>query len=457
MVKYGVDLGHRTWLAFLNKIGWMKEQVDKVICHQVGSVHHDLILKTLGTAARKGLFDLPLSRQHRHGVAALDGRAGGGARLPAHRRPRRFPGPRQRPELPDARDRVVTDLYPFQGHFLDLNGLRYHYLDEGHGEPVVMLHGNPTWSFYYRRLVLALRDSCRTIVPDHIGCGLSDKPDDSHYRYTLEQRVRDLEMLLDHLAITRDVTLVLHDWGGMIGMAYATRHPERIRRLVILNTAAFHLPAAKPLPWSLWLCRNTALGAFLVRGPNLFCRMATFACCRRRRMPRPLRRAYIAPYNSWANRIAVLRFVQDIPLRPGDPSYDLVSAVQDGLHRLRNVPMLICWGEKDFVFDRHFLAEWQRRFPAAEVHRIADKGARATPVVNPKSRIRHFLDLGQQHAGADRVDRTGLDQDAVARSRLDTVEQLFDLSPSESPPGIRPGRRPASSRRRSHFPARLPG
>ncbi|MBY0525902.1 MAG: alpha/beta fold hydrolase [Gemmataceae bacterium] len=237
-----------------------------------------------------------------------------------------------------------------------------------------MVHGNPTWSFYYRNLVQALRDEYRTIVPDHMGCGLSDKPDDKRYRYTLDQRVRDLEALLDHLKLDRDVTLVLHDWGGMIGMAYATRHPERIRRLVILNTAAFHLPKTKSLPWSLWLCRNTALGAWLVRGPNLFCRMAARICCLRHPMPKALRQAYISPYNSWANRIAVLRFVQDIPLRPGDPSYNLVSSVEAGLEQFRSVPMLICWGEKDFVFDGHFLAEWQKRFPQAEVHRLADAG-----------------------------------------------------------------------------------
>jgi len=267
-----------------------------------------------------------------------------------------------------------NDSYPFQGHSLALNGLRYHYLDEGQGEPVVMLHGNPTWSFYYRRLVLALRDSYRTIVPDHIGCGLSDKPDDGRYRYALEQRVSDLEALLEHLSVERDITLVVHDWGGMIGMAYATRHPERIRRLVVLNTGAFHLPATKRLPWSLWLCRNTALGAWLVRGPNLFCRVGARVCCKRHPMSAALRQAYVAPYNSWANRIAVLRFVQDIPLRPGDPSYARVSEVQEKLALLRGVPMLICWGEKDFVFDRHFLAEWEARFPEAEVHRIPDAG-----------------------------------------------------------------------------------
>src|SRR5712691_11792206 len=111
-------------------------------------------------------------------------------------------------------------LYPFASHFVDQGGLKQHYLDEGRGEPVVMLHGNPAWSFYYRNLVRALHDSYRAIVPDHIGCGLSDKPDDSRYDYSLRQRAKDLEALLDHLGVRQDITLVLHDWGGMIGMAY---------------------------------------------------------------------------------------------------------------------------------------------------------------------------------------------------------------------------------------------
>jgi haloalkane dehalogenase len=268
---------------------------------------------------------------------------------------------------------MVSDLYPFQGHFFDRDGLRLHYIDEGAGKPVVMLHGNPTWSFYYRNLVLALRDSHRTIVPDHIGCGLSDKPDDSRYSYTLAQRVSDLESLLDHLEITRDITLVLHDWGGMIGTAYAVRHPERIARMVILNTAGFHKPAGKRLPRSLWWCRNTPLGPFLIRGLNAFCLGAARYCVMRPMSP-DVRAGYLAPYDSWANRIAVLRFVQDIPLTPADPSFALVSEVQDKLERLRDVPMLICWGMRDFVFDGEYLAEWERRVPRAQVHRFPDAG-----------------------------------------------------------------------------------
>lgn len=276
--------------------------------------------------------------------------------------------------LPTSKPPVAVEpLYPFTGRYLDVGGSRCHYLDEGRGEPLVMLHGNPTWSFYYRNLVLGLRDAYRTIVPDHIGCGLSDKPDDAHYEYSLRQRVADLEMLLDHLELRNNLTLVLHDWGGMIGMAFAHRHPERIKRLVILNTAAFPLPPAKRLPSSLWWCRTPLLGPLLVRGLNAFSRGAVRYCVRKP-LPPDVRNGYLAPYDSWRNRIAVLRFVQDIPLTPGDRGFDLVREVADGLYRFASLPMLICWGERDFVFDRHFLDEWRRRFPAAETHVFADAG-----------------------------------------------------------------------------------
>jgi cis-3-alkyl-4-acyloxetan-2-one decarboxylase len=267
----------------------------------------------------------------------------------------------------------VAPLYPFSSHYLDLGGLRCHYLDEGQGNPVVMVHGNPTWSFYYRNLVLGLRDTYRVIVPDHVGCGLSDKPGDALYEYSLRQRVTDLETLLDHLELHDNLTLVLHDWGGMIGMAFAHRHPERIKRLVLFNTAAFPMPTGKRLPWPLWLCRNTPLGPFLVRGLNAFSYGAVRYCVRKPMSP-AVRDGYLAPYDSWRNRIAVLRFVQDIPLAPGDRGFDLVKEVAEGLHRFSSLPTLICWGERDFVFDGYFLDEWRRRFPAAEVHRFSDAG-----------------------------------------------------------------------------------
>jgi haloalkane dehalogenase len=256
-------------------------------------------------------------------------------------------------------------LYPFRSHYLRIGTFNCHYLDEGSGEPLVMLHGNPTWSFYYRSLVRGLSGRYRVVAPDHIGCGLSDKPSPERYRYRLARRVSDLEALLDHLGLSANITLVLHDWGGMIGMAYAVKHPERIRRLVLLNTAAFFPPAGKRLPLRLWLIRNfTRLSAPLVLGLNLFARAALVMASRRGLAPE-VRTGLIAPYDSRAHRIATLKFVQDIPLTPRDPSYAMVASVSERLPVLADVPMLLLWGRHDFVFDCDYLAEWQRRFPAA--------------------------------------------------------------------------------------------
>ncbi|MFU8802524.1 MAG: alpha/beta fold hydrolase [Bradymonadaceae bacterium] len=269
---------------------------------------------------------------------------------------------------------VPGHLYPFDANFFDIGGdVRMHYVDEGQGLPVVMVHGNPTWSFYYRRLISAVSKTHRVIVPDHIGCGFSDKPGDDLYQYTLKSRVDDLERLLDSLEITEKVTLVLHDWGGMIGMAYASRYPERIHRIVLLNTAAFRLPVTKPLPWTLRLARDTGLGALLVNQLNAFSRGAARFCVTQK-MSAEVAAAYTAPYDTPENRIATLRFVQDIPLSPGDPAFEIVQGVEENLGQFDDRPVLICWGGKDFVFDRHFLARWKEILPSAKVVEFPDAG-----------------------------------------------------------------------------------
>jgi haloalkane dehalogenase len=264
--------------------------------------------------------------------------------------------------------------YPFTPRRFDRRGLGLSYLDEGAGDPVVMLHGNPTWSFYYRNLVVALRDKYRCVAPDHVGGGLSDKPPEALYDYSLKSRVDDLEALLDHLGLRENLTLVLHDWGGMIGMGFAARHPERVKRLVVSNTGAFPLPRTKRFPWSLWLGRNTRLGAWLILKRNAFCRAAASWCVTRKPLPPDVRAMYLQPYDSPEHRVAVLKFVQTIPLRPSDAGYDIVSDTASSLEKFRAVPTLLLWGMKDFVFDRHFLAEWQRYFPHAETHTWPDCG-----------------------------------------------------------------------------------
>lgn len=268
--------------------------------------------------------------------------------------------------------------YPFQPQRIEIRpGIAMSYLDEGprDGEVVVMLHGNPSWSYYWRKLVLGLRDRYRCIVPDHVGMGLSDKPGDHdatpNYTYTLQSRVDDVETLLEHLGITGPVTLAVHDWGGGIGFGWGLKHSAQIKRLVILNTGAFPLPAAKPLPKALKLGRDLALGTLLIRGFNAFSSVASFVGVEQK-MPPAVRRAYVAPYDTWVNRIATSRFVQDIPLGPGDAAWPLVEAMGRKLPEYADRPVFIGWGLRDFVFDRHFLDGFRTALPNAEVHAFED-------------------------------------------------------------------------------------
>jgi len=254
-------------------------------------------------------------------------------------------------------------------------GLRLSYLDEGprDGEVVVMLHGNPSWSYYWRNLVAGLSDRYRCIVPDHIGMGLSDKPDDSAYAYTLQSRVDDLAALLAHLGITGPVTLVVHDWGGMIGFGWALTHAAQVKRLVITNTAAFPMPAAKKMPWQIGLGRDWKIGEWLVRGFNAFSAGASWLGVEKR-MPADVRRAYVAPYDNWANRISTIRFMQDIPLSPADRAWPLLQAAGQALPGFADRPAFIGWGLKDFVFDRHFFDGFRAALPQAEVMAFDDAG-----------------------------------------------------------------------------------
>jgi len=270
---------------------------------------------------------------------------------------------------------VADNLYPFSSHYLEVRGQRLHYLDEGPRDAplVLMLHGNPTWSFYYRNLVLALRERFRCIVPDHLGCGLSDKPAINQYDYRLQSRIEDLGSLLTHINVQTPLTLVVHDWGGMIGFAWAVENPGRVKNTVVLNTAAFPLPGDKKMPATLKLIRNSTFGAFLVLRFNAFSAIAARVAFKKP-VSGAVRQAYTAPYNSPQNRIATLKFVQDIPLSAGDPGYDILTNTAKRLHLLKDKPCLIAWGEKDFVFDAPFLNQWIDYFPKAEIHRFPDCG-----------------------------------------------------------------------------------
>ena len=257
--------------------------------------------------------------------------------------------------------------YPFQPRRLEVDGHSLAYLDEGQGPAVVMVHGNPSWSYLYRNLVSGLRGRYRCIVPDHLGCGFSDKPAD--YPYRLCNHVDNLERLLEALGVERCI-LIVHDWGGAIGMSWAGRHPERVAGVVVLNTAAFRSPR---LPLRIAICRWPLLGSLLVRGLNGFARAATFMAVTQPMRPE-IAAGFLAPYNNWRNRIAVHRFVEDIPMDAQHPSWKTLVGIEASLPRLQNCPMLLCWGGRDFCFNDTFFEEWRRRFPRAEAHYFPEAG-----------------------------------------------------------------------------------
>ncbi|MCC8476086.1 alpha/beta fold hydrolase [Xanthomonas arboricola] len=269
--------------------------------------------------------------------------------------------------------------YPFTPQRLEVRpGIAMSYLDEGprDGEVVVMLHGNPSWSYLWRHLVSGLSDRYRCIVPDHIGMGLSDKPDDAtdaqpRYDYTLQSRVDDLDTLLRHLGITGPVTLAVHDWGGMIGFGWALSHHAQVKRLVITNTAAFPLPPEKPMPWQIAMGRHWGPGEWFIRTFNAFSSGASWFGVSRR-MPAEVRRAYVAPYNNWRNRISTIRFMQDIPLSPADQAWSLLERSAQALPSFADRPAFIAWGLRDICFDKHFLAGFRKALPNAEVTAFDD-------------------------------------------------------------------------------------
>jgi len=268
--------------------------------------------------------------------------------------------------LVDRHGELFKQEYPFAFHTAKISDLDYHYIDEGTGPAVIMVHGNPSWSFYYRNLVKRLRGDYRCIVPDHIGCGFSARPDLDRYDFTLKSRVDDLAAFIDGLNLEGKISIVAHDWGGMIATAWAVDNAERIDKLVMLNTAAFHLPEKKRFPFALSLIRDSFIGKFLVKRFNAFSVGASWLGCKMAPMKKELRQLFQMPYASTElDRLATLQFVLDIPLREQDASYALVSATEGKLQKLADKPLLLGWGLKDFVFDKHFLALWQQYFPRA--------------------------------------------------------------------------------------------
>ncbi len=276
-------------------------------------------------------------------------------------------------------DWTFEGSWPYEPRWFDTPDGRMHYVDEGprEGRPIVMLHGNPTWGYLYRNFIPALVEAGhRAIVPDHLGFGRSDKPD-SPELYRISRHADRLEALLESLDL-RGAVVVPQDWGGPIGLWWATRHPERVDRLFILNTYAHRPPGDVPLPLPLRLFRTPLLGEVMVKGLDMFKRVFLFRAgvVHRERLTPSVKRAYRAPHPSWSSRTPILVFPREIPSGPRGPVSDLLGQVEQGLHaHFRSKPVEIFWAMKDPAFTRDVLEQlWLGTFPDAKVTRIEDAG-----------------------------------------------------------------------------------
>lgn len=257
-------------------------------------------------------------------------------------------------------------LYPFESRYLDTGEGRIHYVDEGQGDVILMVHGTPTWSFLYRDLIRRLSATHRVVAPDHLGFGLSDKPEGAAYRPA--DHARRLALLIDRLEL-RDFTLVVHDFGGPIGLSYALDHPDRVARLVLFNTWLWSI-AGEPAKARVARIMGGPLGRFLYRRLNFSPRvLVKSAYGDRSRLTPVVHRHYTAPFPTPATRQAPWVLAREML-----GSSDWYESLWRRLDRLAGKPTLIVWGMKDPAFPPSDLARWEEALPGARVVRLDDVG-----------------------------------------------------------------------------------
>jgi haloalkane dehalogenase len=276
---------------------------------------------------------------------------------------------------------VFTDhagQFPWKSRLLDVgNGVRQALVDEGPRDArltFVCVHGNPTWGFLYRDFIRALSVEQRVLVPDHVGFGRSDKPRDLAY-FTLERHIANLTSTLDR-ADARNVVLVVQDWGGPIGLGWATRYPGRVAGIVVLNTWAFVRDPIMKLPWLFKYAVRGEAGYRRVVEKNFFVEKVLGRYGTVKRLSKQVLDAYRAPHPSPQDRLGIAAFPRMIPETHdvAHPAWATMAAIEDGLPALRNKAALIVWAKKDPAFRRPQLSRWQRVFPNAPAPLLVQAG-----------------------------------------------------------------------------------
>ena len=266
---------------------------------------------------------------------------------------------------------IASELFPYESAEFSVGGHTMRYIDQGRGdETILCVHGNPTWSFYYRRVIERFSASHRVLAVDHLGCGRSDKPSGDGALYRFASHRDRLVSLIEQLDLQR-VTLLAHDWGGAIGLSALLKTRPRFNRIMLLNTGAFIPPF---IPRRISACRIPVLGTLGVRGANLFAGAAVRMAMSRQALGEHARLGLLAPYNNWANRIAIDRFVKDIPMNSTHPTYGELKSLGEALGTLAEMPSLLVWGMRDWCFRPECLRRFQSEWPNATSVEVADAG-----------------------------------------------------------------------------------
>lgn len=255
--------------------------------------------------------------------------------------------------IPDHED--FDGTWPFAPHYFDGNGFRMHYVDEGSGEPIIALHGEPTWGYLYRKFIPRLQKLGRVLVPDHMGFGKSETPQDR--AYTIREHVDNLERLLDHLEFT-NITFVAQDWGGPIATVFALRHPERVKRLCYMNTGVpgrppEGAPRVTDAPWFKWVQTEESKAVLSNLGGTILSVMKRIGFEHADHVDETWVRAYAAPFTSVAECKGALQF----PASIGSPETASVMIEHiANLPALAAKPAMYVHGEEDRAIPTDFSA-----------------------------------------------------------------------------------------------------
>jgi haloalkane dehalogenase len=255
---------------------------------------------------------------------------------------------------PESRFDHLPD-FDFQPHYLDQDGLRMHYLDEGEGDPVLLLHGEPTWSFLYRKMIPPLAAVARCVAPDYFGFGRSDKPTERSW-YSYDRHVGSITRLVQELDLRR-ITLVVQDWGGPVGFRFAVENPDRVAKIVVMNTGiGARAPGEEWLRFQSFMRR---VGTEIVAGQLI-----------RLSLMQPtsdeIIAAYDAPFPVPESRIGIVQFPELVATSSEHPSAPAMLAVRDGLRRLDR-PALILFSDSDPIFSRQAAELMADLLPNAEL------------------------------------------------------------------------------------------